>query len=262
MSNTILYAAEALHNERIVHVMGYQNRASNLDPGPNAMLLPIPTDRKLGPENTLDMRLAKNVLTDYAKAVRPVMRGTRSKGFGSDERSMSVQVFDSGSYTIVLAQDAREIPSALDLLPENKRPRNVHTAIFDAYASWYRGWPLALCAWDGSVEAEPMVWWYEPKDASRLFLPALDGHDGNVPDLNAKVAVDHTVIVGSVTAPSGHPVRFQDEIPASHRPFFAPKVAGSILEKLQLQNGDFTISLRNVAAANSGAIQRVLPPGV
>lgn len=265
LSDTILYAAETLHEGKLVHVMGYENAAENLASGPNAMLLPIPTDMHLGPGNTLDMRQAKSVLKDYRTAIhnadRRLSRGM-SKGFGADSLDDDVQVFESGSYTVVLARDARDIPAAMKHLPANKRPGRMNQAIFDAYAKWYPGWPLALCAWDGSVKAEPMLWWYEPKDASRLFLPALDAHDGNPPDLSAKVDVDHTIAVGSVSAPNGHNVRFQDEVPADLRPFLATKITGhEFPEGTKLQNGDFSIPMKHVAAANGHAVTRVLPPG-
>ena len=265
LTDTILYAAETLHEGKLVHVMGYQNNAENLSRGPNAMLLPIPTDVLLGPGNTLDMREAKSVLVNYRTAIHAantrLSRGF-SKSLGMDDDCDAIQVFESGSYTVVLAKDARDIPAALKHLPDNKRPGRANQAIFDAYAKWYPGWPLALCAWDGSVKAEPMLWWYEPKDASRLFLPALDAHDGNPPDLSAKVAVDHTIAVGSVSAPNGYDVRFDNEVPAALRPFLATKISGhEFNEGTILQNGDFSIPLKHVASGNGHAVQRVLPPG-
>lgn len=276
LSNTILYAAEGLHNGKIVHVMGYQNRAENRGKGPNAMILPIPTDVALGPENTLDMTNAKHVLADYVEAITDRRRGL-TKGFGHDsvdEDFAEVQVFDTGSYTIVLARDARDIPSAMKHVADNKRPR-VNAAIFEAYAKWYPNWPVALCCFNGAVEAEPMMWWYEPKNASHLFLPSLDAHDGNPPDLNARVEIDHTVIVGSVTAPRGSNVHFTDftpysredgsvgrQVPEALRPFLATKVTGKIFGSgSRLQNGDFTIPMTRVAAGEGNAINRVLPPG-
>lgn len=277
LSNTILYAAETVHNGKLVHVMGYQNRAENLARGPNAMILPIPTDVALGPENTVDMRAAKHVLADYAEALTPRTRSL-SKGFGHDgldDDSRGVQVFESGSYTVVLAKNAADIPSAVKHVPVNKRPSRINTAVFEAYSKWYPGWPVALCCFDGAVEAEPMLWWYEPRNASSLFLPALDAHDGNPPDLSARVGVDHTVAVGSVSAPRGSNVHFRDfprysredgsvggQIPDNLRPFLATKVTGKKFgEGTRLQNGDFSIPLTRVAAGEGNAISRVLPPG-
>lgn len=263
LSNSTLYAAETLHNGKLVHVMGYQNRAENLGNGPNAMILPIPTDAELGPDNVLDTRAAAHVLEDYAEAIRSQNR-SRSlgmKGFGREPDDDDVQVFDSGSYTIALSRNAGALLNALDRIPEARRPKANH-ALFAAFGKLYPDWPLAVCAWDGTIKAEPLLWWYEPKDPGQLFLPALDAHDGGPPKIGAKVPVDHTLVVGSVTAPKGIEVGFRDVIPAHLRPFLASKVVGTyIAEGMELVNGDFHIAISNVASGHSGSIRRVPPPG-
>ena len=260
MSKTILYAAETLIDNRIVHVMGYQNQAETW--GPNAMLLPIPTDMKMGATNMLDMSKAKHVLSDYGEAVkrhtRGFSRGLRS--LGMDDDLEAPVVFDKGSYTVVLAEDARAIPGALDRVPANKRPAPKQ-AIFDAYAALYPNWKIALCCWDGRLSAEPLLWWYEPTDPGRLFLPALDGHDGNPPNIHAKVNVDHSIVVGSVTKPQGNNVHFKDTITDELRPFLATKVTGTEFQDMRMSNGDFAINMSRVAYGAGGDIQRVLPPG-
>lgn len=264
LTNTILYAAETMHAGRIVHVMGYQNRAENQSQGPNAMLLPIPTDAAMGPDNMLDTTMAKSILKDYARAIREahtrLSRGM--KGFGADDRLRGgVQVFDKGSYTVALADDAAALPGALSRIPQNKRPA-VNGDIFTAYSKLYPGWKMALCAWDGTIDAEPLLWQYEPKNPSTLFLPALDAHDGFAPKLGSDVAVDHTLVVGSISGPAkdGIEVHFHDTIPEHLKPFLATKVAGYEANRGQrMKNGDFACKLANV---HKGIIDRISPPGV
>lgn len=203
MSGTILYGAETTHNDQLLHVMGYQNRAENLGSGPNAMILPIPSALPMGPENAIDLRACKNVLRDYEKTFvamgQPRSRGM--KNFGPDSLGVKkVQVFDSGSYTVVLASDAKYIDSALSQVPVDRRP-NPNPAIFEAYGKLYPGWHIAMCCYNGTVDAEPMLWQYQPLDPSHLWLPALDGHDGRAPNLTANVQRDHTVIVSLVNSP-------------------------------------------------------------
>lgn len=278
MSSTILYAAETVFNDTLVHVMGYQNQAENLSKGPNAMLLPIPSSAPMGPGNAIDMRACKNVLKDYAvivEANRPRTRGM-SKGFGDVDSLGDVQVFDSGSYTVVLAKDASGIDSALGQVPANKRPAS-RPDIFAAYGKLYPGWHIALCCYDGAVEAEPMVWQYEPLDTSHLFAPGLDGHDGKIPNINAsQVQRDHTVIVSMVNAPVTKfamrvtdPLEHRyygisgDTIPETHRylfgkNFYGTKHTGSTL------NGDFVFPIASMTGefrVRSLSEYVVKPPG-
>ncbi len=269
---TILYAAETVVNDKIVHVMGYQNDAENLSRGPNAMILPIPAANLLGPDNMLDTSMAKSILKDLGDAVKP---RTLSRGFslgtkGVDALSV-VQVFDKGSYTVVLATNARAIPAALEQVPLTRRPKP-NPAIFDAYAQWYPEWPIALCCWDGSIKAEPLLWHYEPQDQSRLFAPALDGHDGKLPQIGRPVSVDHIVAFGSVMSPRGQNVYYQDfnrwnegkrgmeaVIPEHLRPFLAHKVTGQSVHDMQLPNGDFSLPIGLIE--KPWKVERVVPPG-
>jgi hypothetical protein len=261
LTNTILYAAETMHDGRLLHVMGYQNRAENRSKGPNAMLLPIPSDEEMGPDNMLDTTAAKGILKDYAEAFRE-RHDRLSRGMTKGYAAMRgpVKVFDKGTYTVALAESASDLTSALGRIPDNKRPE-VNEEIFAAYDKLYPDWKMALCAWDGTVEAEPLLWWYEPKDSSQLFMPALDAHDGHPPKLGSEVAVDHTLIVGSVTAPDkgAIEVRFREPPPEHLKPFLATRVMGKEMPSgTRLKNGDFSC---RIARVHQGAIERIAPPG-
>jgi hypothetical protein len=268
MSGTILYAAETTHQDRLLHVMGYQNRAENLGSGPNAMLLPIPSALPMGPENAVDMTTAKTVLRDYEKAYLANQRRNRgfSKSLGMDQDDLDeVQVFDSGSYTVVLAKDAKYINTALGQVPEHKRPKP-NPMIFDAYSKLYPGWHIALCCYNGSVDAEPMVWKYEPLDPSHLWLPALDGHDGNIPNLNATVQRDHTVIVSMVNSPKtkfASEAKFRDTLPVTHQYLFGSSFHG-IQTHGRTKNGDVMIPIKDIHGPfylDGDNFKIALPPG-
>jgi hypothetical protein len=247
LSNTILYAHQTTFEGRDIHVLGYQNTAESLA-GPNAMILPIPAAAPLTSENMLDTRASKGVLKEYAKLVQPPQPRGLSKGMLLGVAAAdSYQVFDKGSYTVVIAQSCGVIPKALQQVPENKRPA-VSTSFLLAYAQIYPGMPIAVCCWDGRVEAEPIMWWYEPKNKERLFLPALDAHDGRPPDLDAKVHVDHTVVWG---------VERGINVPKSLytgplEPFLARNVQGRILHG-RVHNGDFWVDL------SAGTLMRETP---
>jgi hypothetical protein len=102
LSSTILYATSTRYRKpgwdeaRLVHVLGYQNKAESQ--GPNAMILPLPTKAELGRENMLDMTEAPRVFEAYIAA-----RTTRM--LGAALQSSPVDVFSKGSYTVVLARE-------------------------------------------------------------------------------------------------------------------------------------------------------------
>lgn len=223
-SSTIVYAHATVFEGRRVHVLGYQNNAKSETPGPNAMILPIPASAAMGPDNAIDTRGFSALLKDYVEDLRGVPRAIPC----AVPRPGSVQVFQRGSYTIVLARDASTpaIMAAVDALPEAKRP-TIDRALFDAYLRWYPGWHLALCCFEGSVEAEPMLWWYEPMNPEWLFLPGLDAHDGGVPRLDARVPLDHAIVVGVDDPRVGETVRApRGWVPDSVRPLLATRIAG------------------------------------
>lgn len=263
LSSTLLYAAEAQHDGRTVHVLGYQNSAENRAPGPNAMILPFPSAEPMTSANIIDTSDCPKILKDYAESLRK-RRRSRSMSKGYDSLDLrSVQVFDSGSYTVVLATHPTEIPKALRLVPTARRPE-ANAAVLEAFERIYPDWPIALCCFNSREmpEPDPLLWWYVPKNKDMLFLPALDAHDGGPPDLDAKVKVDHTVILG--TDPDRDlisPVRFQDEIPVGVRPFLASKVVGLEARghgisgvdngagfKGRLRNGDFVVPVADARA--------------
>ena len=230
LSSTLLYAAEVIHDGRIVHVLGYQNSAKNLAPGPNAMILPFPTAEPMTSANILDTSQCPNILLDYAASLKQ-RSDRRSRGLG--EMTKGVQVFDSGNFTVVLADRPTDIPKALQLVPEARRPEP-NTNVLAAFERIYPGWPIALCCFNTREMAkpDPLLWWYVPKNKDQLFMPALDAHDGGPPKLDAMVDVDHTVMVGSyegIAQDTDYPypeVNFKDRIPMDVGAFLVNRVVG------------------------------------
>lgn len=195
-SNTKLYVGEAMRNGKYVHVLAYQNKAKTGKNQPNAMIIPFPTNVAMGPQNVLDTSKFPKFLDEISSATR-MTRLLSADGITKGARSFGIaQVFDVGSYTVVLADNVAQVPEALEKVPENKRPA-VSADFLKAYGELYPNQPVALCCWNGAVEAEPLLWWYEPKNPETLFVPTMDAHDGSAPDLNADVDTDHIVSVGS-----------------------------------------------------------------
>jgi len=249
LSNTTLYVGEAIREGRLVHVLGYQNTAQNLASAAtnvptgtlagNAMILPFPAAAPMGKDNVLDTSGCKNILKDIAEAVKPKSRSF-SKGFGSDAVSFGsvVEVFDTGIYTVVLARDPRDIPAALARVPVEKRP-DLKPEIFAAYAEWYPGWQIALCCFNNAeaVEADPLLWWYEPAFPNVYFAPTLDSHTGGVPDPMAEVELDHTIAVGSSVG-KGSPIAYSDKLSDDIRNLLPRFGVGREFSEYEV-NGDF-----------------------
>jgi hypothetical protein len=109
-----------------------------------------------------------------------------------------VQHFESGIYEILMSDDLAGIGDKLvDVKPE-KRP-SLPSWLLPAYGEWYQNWTAALCCFNNTeaAEADPMLWLYQPMYPDTLFLPALDAHDGEKPDLDARVRLDHSVMLSA-----------------------------------------------------------------
>lgn len=302
-SQTKGLAAEAEKDGKVVHLLGYQNTVVNrVNPGRrpmhapppgsrrggdfgwgkkpgkggddakpqgtgNAMLLPIPAvPGTMTERNVVDTSSAPHFLSDMERAIRPVTRGGLRRGGGKTlgRGADKVVVFDHDIYTIVLANNVRAIPKALALVPEDKRPP-VNDEMFKAYAKWYKDWTFAFCCFNTHEEAnaKPLLWWYEPMHPEFLFFPALDGHDGKVPNLEAEVDVDHAIIVSTrhmQREETGSEVSFSDNGIASSLYRLLPQYVIGRQFNESMQNGDF---LFQVADVDNGLFdyKRELPPG-
>jgi len=264
-SNTHGLAAEAQHNGKTVHLLGYQNTAVNMADGgkANALFLPIPAKPgTMTHVNILNTTSSPGLFDDLEAALpRPPERGLiMSTMATSGTIAPPPEVFEHDIYTIVLASDPSQIPAALSQVRPERRP-SLNPAIFQAYGKWYKGWTFALCCFNTrqQTEAKPMLWWYEPLNPDRLFFPALDAHTGNPPDLTKMVDVDHDIFFGSDKMTKGYPVSYRDVTMSSELKQLLPKkICGSRISSPMI-NGDFyvdTISLRN----GSYGLKREGPP--
>jgi|SRR5579885_785894 len=270
-SGTKGLAAETVKDGKLVHLLGYQNSPVNLDKsGPNAMLLPIPAKAgTMSQANVLDTKSCKHFLEDIEQAVVPPEEADHLKGGYSFDASQSrVIVFEHDIYTIVLAQNAQDIPKALKLVPADKRPAP-NAAIFKDYDKWYKGWTFALCCFNNKdqAKANPMLWWYEPRQPDQLFFPALDAHDGLPPRLHGQVEVDHTVAFSSnhmkadsSAGSSVRPVKYRDgNIDKRVKALLPQLVVGQKFDD-ELPQGDFVCATSEVRKGICRP-RRELPPG-
>jgi len=247
LSNTFLYAGEAELNGKYVHVLAYQNKAESS--GPNAMILPFPSNVKMDENNILDTRSYKEFLKNIAMATKEQTRDLSDDINLKSIRKRSAKVFDVGSYTVVLAEKAIHIKKAIEKVPEDKRP-SISKEFLSDYTKLYPDQQVAICCWNGNINPEPLLWWYEPTNRENIFVPTMDAHDGNGPDLNAKVQRDHIISTGATTRSlidklpfkdyTSSTVDYTDNLPETAKQLLPTRVWGIKIDDF-IKNGDMFI---------------------
>ncbi|MFI1465444.1 hypothetical protein [Nocardia carnea] len=247
-TGTTVYAGRVDHPyHKVIHVLGYQNTAVNLAGGANAMLLHVPADETMTPDNFVSVQHHEDVLQRMVDAVRPIAATAEEPGRSIDWMGSSPEVciFEHDVYTVLLAANPQRIPDVLDRVPRRKRPQ-LSSDLFTFYADHFPNHTIALCCFDNAEaeQAKPLMLWYKPADPDLLVAPALDSHTGSAPDLGDPVPVDHWVLFGSDEAPPGwgQQVDYPAEMSHGLRSYLPDTVIGRYYGQGQtLPNGDFAI---------------------
>ncbi|CAN5367277.1 hypothetical protein BH11CYA1_BH11CYA1_46100 [soil metagenome] len=234
----------------------------------NAMILPIPDD--VANIEVIDTTTCPAFLKDIRSALTPRSRGGM---LGADSvrrgsKSIEVRIINFDVYTIVIAKNAAAMRKALasDAVPADRRPA-LNADMIKAYTKWYPGWAIAVCCFNNAdaKEAKPLLFSYEPSKQANpddFFVPTLDAHDGKVPDLSARVDVDHTVFVATndMAANRATTVYYHDSDVAPGVAQLLPKaVIGKVLRGT-MGNGDIIFRRSDLAAGKFNGL-RALPPG-
>lgn len=261
LSDTILFISEAKINDKLVHVLGYQNHAQTA--GPNAMILPFPTLKAMGQENAIDTSECPNFLEDLKDLLYPPPDDDLPSIFvcGGAAGEEKVKIFNVGSYTVVMSRHAKLIHKTLDKVPVERRPK-LNYELFEAYAQWYPLWPIAVCCFNGNIKAEPLMWWYEPRNKDEFFLPGLDSHSGDIPLLHKQVMTDHCLMWGSCLTPSSLGVstkKIKMNLP-EHINQFVPETVNGVTHTTTMLNGDWKFPVNDYLSIQS-IHNRYPPPG-
>jgi len=240
LTSTYVYVGDAKHpiTGKYVHVLAYQNKAKNKHSGPNSMLLPIPAT-SLSSENALGAKESPDFLKGLWSSVSSLFEERSLSRGGPNSK---VEVFQTGSYTVALAKTSADLIHAISALPSKVRPA-LNRALVESFSQNYPDWPIAVCAWDGNIEPEPLVWWYEPLDPSKVFTPALDAHNGKAPVKNADVRRDHHLMVGSTIQPFG--ISSKPTISSALSPYISDAIWG-VYNKGSDFNRDYFVSVEEM----------------
>lgn len=247
-----------------VQVILYQNQVLSENGVPNAMLLHVPTEVAMGPENFIDMTDTPSVLEDMVDALRPpVSRSLDSMMIGSASLGKSVvQVFDSGPYTVVLADNAEDIHGALSRVPKAKRPEIKKSLLEFCQKTYPVGYKFFLACFNNSnlSEPPPIGYWYVPTAEQKdyFMIPAIDSHTGEPPQLFARVNVDHYIFLSTENMADGSKVYYSDDIPDDVLRFLPTKIVGREYRH-SLPNGDFRFPVELVAKGHMPKGERVAP---
>lgn len=227
----------------------------------NCLIIPLPGSwESIRLLNTIS---AGNLLTDIQIALEEPVPSMPEPtwqnavyGVGSPTVVLKFDIYD-----ILIAQDARAIPSVLPQIVEEKRPK-VNDEVFNALGDWYRC-PVAVCCFNNAqtYDSKPLALAFEPLHPEKLVVYTLDGHDGQVPNLDVRVPIDHTIFVGSYLSPPRlcAKIKSSDNFTADLRPYLLEHVMGVTLSNVSLENGDFVFSTEHV---RKGVFEgrRRLPP--
>lgn len=264
LSDTIVYIGRTDHPEHgYVEVLGYQNTAANEADGPNAMLLHLPAGARMTAENFIHVREKDDPLADMAEAYDAFhddgidwMDGAAAAG--------GPLVFDHDVYTVVLAEDPADVPTALDRVPAHRRPA-ISTELLDFYARTFPGYTIALCCFDNAdaQRARPLFLWYEPAEPDILRLPALDCHTGGVPEPGIRVDREHLLLFGGDDSPpeTTAPVHYRPGTRHDLRRFLPGRVQGVRVQYEHeagpelFRNGDFLLSLADLKAGRFDGVR-------
>jgi hypothetical protein len=209
--------------------------------------------------NVLDTKECRDILQDMADSLPPRRMHLPPPRSASPPK---VQVFAAaGIYTVVLAQNARDIPAALDQDPNrNGRPRTRRRS------TWMpRGIPagplrsaVSTTGKHGSpTQCSGGIGRCRPINCSS---PHWIARRVTSPDLDSLVKVDHVIAIGSHKMRGGERVRFSKPVPRSVALYVQHSIIGRKYLKAKLPNGDFVCLLNDV---RRGVFQpaRSRPPG-
>jgi hypothetical protein len=236
----------------------------------NAMLIAIPAmPGTVTAANLIPVSKYPNFMLDYARAVTPQRVHAYSDGMRRGGlRAKSVEVvkgFDNGLYDVLIASSTRAIISAIKRVDEAKRPQ-INSPLYKVLDKLYGDWTFILFCFEEAAASKAgcalVRYKPVPEKAHLLYLPGLDGHNGEVE--TGKVELDHTLVVGSYKmnkSANTHQVVLTDRGIDAAIPFLPQQVIGTVIPKgMQVSQGDFLFSLDEVRKGTFRA-KRALPPG-
>ena len=228
-------------------------------PRGNALVIPLVTGDFGSIQLLPGTAETPNLLKDIRRTLLPPQRRSRAPAtLGAKGGDVVIEQFDI--YTIVRAENASDIPAAVEAVDARQRPP-LNAELFETLERWY-GCPFAVACFNNADQGEskPIAFKYSPLYRDVFMIYTMDAHDGGIPDVEATVGLDHAVFASTHDGEKGKRVHYSDEIvPALQRYVPSHVVGRSMPAGTRMVNGDILVPVDSVRAGEFEAF-RVLPP--
>lgn len=195
----------ALDNGR--HLLSYSNKVQNLSGQRNSMILAIPGEVKEELfYNTTDYNKFLGDIEDQAYLSLENSKGIYYRG-SLGMRSKSFNRFEVGMYDIITTKDLNDVVEEVEITED----------LMNFFHSHYKDWTFVVCMFSGEKEmdAQPIMFEYEPMYPQWLYFPTMDSHDGQAPDMIHPVDMDHSLMYEypGLRDRVVHNMKFTQEVP-------------------------------------------------
>jgi len=174
----------ALDNGR--HILSYSNKVQNLSGQRNSMILAIPGEvKEEWFYDTTEYNKFMEDIEDRAHLSFESSKGINYRG-ALGMKSKGFSRFGVGMYDIITTKDLNDVTREIDITME----------LLDFFHNHYKGWTFVVCMFSGEKEmdAQPIMFEYEPMYPQWLYFPTMDSHDGQAPDFIHPVDMDHSLM--------------------------------------------------------------------
>lgn len=238
-----------------VHYTGYQVSARNLTKRANCLFLHFPcqgTPWIVDPEVVHTQHLMEDITRGLPVTGNPL------EMFSSTSRT-GANMVEHGDYYVVLTGSPNQIPEALSQIPEAAH-RPIVDEAFENLVEWYeRRFPgdgfVLVCFNDNIQPNHPILVGYTPDNDDVLFVPGLEGHDGNgIPSVGKPMRRNIKVAFSVEELDLPHPVLHRNRLSAKQFDDWAPKSVSGFWDRREFGgNFDYAVPLLDLQEGMNGS---------
>lgn len=170
------------------HFLCYSNNVVNLSGSPNAMILPVPgIVKQEWFYDTTPFKFFMNDISDNCNYLYDYLGREKSLSRGG----LSVN-FKLGQYSIYVVPQDGDLTQTISSIDESIRP-TIKNSFYDFFDKYYKNCSFVICLFgnNDTIDAQPIAFEYLPNNPNLLYFPTMDCHNGEIPDLNQYVKLNH-----------------------------------------------------------------------
>jgi hypothetical protein len=175
--------------ESLNHFLSYSNNVVNLSGTPNAMILPVPgIVKQEWFYDTTPFKFFMNDISDNCSYIYDYLGRPKIISRGVE---LSVN-FKLGQYSIYLVPPNGSLIETISSIDTSIRPA-IKNSFYDFFDEHYKNCSFVICLFDNNetIDVQPIAFEYLPNNPNLLYFPTMDCHNGEIPNLNDKVELDH-----------------------------------------------------------------------